>query len=67
MSRTRWSHIPLILVSFSPAKWYKARVISFYKLLLTKQSLSKSVTLHTDLGDLKIEVFCEAVPHTAEV
>ncbi|ORZ17894.1 cyclophilin-like domain-containing protein [Absidia repens] len=25
-----------------------------------------SVTLHTDLGDLKIEVFCEAVPNTAE-
>ncbi|CAG8445424.1 5684_t:CDS:2 [Dentiscutata erythropus] len=25
-----------------------------------------SVTLHTDLGDLKIEVFCEAVPKTAE-
>ncbi|KAG8932826.1 Peptidyl-prolyl cis-trans isomerase cyp10 [Tulasnella sp. 418] len=25
-----------------------------------------SVTLHTSLGDLKIEVFCEAVPKTAE-
>ncbi|KAL7424853.1 Peptidyl-prolyl cis-trans isomerase cyp10 [Cryptotrichosporon argae] len=25
-----------------------------------------SVTLHTSLGDLKIEVFCEAVPRTAE-
>ncbi|CAG8542559.1 10074_t:CDS:2 [Paraglomus brasilianum] len=25
-----------------------------------------SVSLHTDLGDLKIEVFCEAVPKTAE-
>ncbi|RSH93655.1 Peptidyl-prolyl cis-trans isomerase cyp10 [Saitozyma podzolica] len=25
-----------------------------------------SVTLHTTLGDLKIEVFCEAVPRTAE-
>ncbi|KAI8138176.1 peptidyl-prolyl cis-trans isomerase-like 3, partial [Fennellomyces sp. T-0311] len=25
-----------------------------------------SVTLHTDLGDIKIEVFCESVPHTAE-
>ncbi|KAI8057762.1 peptidyl-prolyl cis-trans isomerase-like 3 [Syncephalis plumigaleata] len=25
-----------------------------------------SVTLHTDLGDLKIEVFCEAVPKAAE-
>ncbi|KAG9299265.1 hypothetical protein G9A89_013913 [Geosiphon pyriformis] len=25
-----------------------------------------SVTLHTDLGDIKIEVFCEAVPRTAE-
>nr|CAG8600213.1 4781_t:CDS:2 [Entrophospora candida] len=25
-----------------------------------------SVTLHTDLGDLKIEVFCEAVPRAAE-
>ncbi|PVU85740.1 hypothetical protein BB559_005601 [Furculomyces boomerangus] len=25
-----------------------------------------SVTLHTDLGDLKIEVFCEEVPKTAE-
>jgi len=27
---------------------------------------SKSVTLHTDLGDIKIEIFCEAVPKTAE-
>lgn len=26
-----------------------------------------SVTLHTTLGDIKIEVFCEAVPKTAEV
>lgn len=26
-----------------------------------------SVTLHTRLGDLKIEVFCESVPKTAEV
>ncbi|RKP24581.1 cyclophilin-like domain-containing protein, partial [Syncephalis pseudoplumigaleata] len=26
----------------------------------------QSVTLHTDLGDLKIEVFCEAVPKAAE-
>lgn len=25
-----------------------------------------SVTLHTTLGDLKVEVFCEAVPHAAE-
>ncbi|KZT00440.1 cyclophilin-like protein, partial [Laetiporus sulphureus 93-53] len=25
-----------------------------------------SVTLHTTLGDIKIEVFCEAVPKTAE-
>ncbi|KAI7863080.1 peptidyl-prolyl cis-trans isomerase-like 3 [Spinellus fusiger] len=25
-----------------------------------------SVTLHTDLGDMKIEVFCESVPKTAE-
>ncbi|KAK0740846.1 peptidyl-prolyl cis-trans isomerase [Schizothecium vesticola] len=25
-----------------------------------------SVTLHTTLGDLKIEVFCESVPRTAE-
>ncbi|EGF80604.1 hypothetical protein BATDEDRAFT_11296, partial [Batrachochytrium dendrobatidis JAM81] len=26
----------------------------------------QSVTLHTDLGDLKIEVFCEATPKAAE-
>jgi peptidyl-prolyl cis-trans isomerase-like 3 len=26
-----------------------------------------SVTLHTNLGDIKIEVFCESVPKTAEV
>ncbi|RKO92628.1 peptidyl-prolyl cis-trans isomerase-like 3, partial [Blyttiomyces helicus] len=25
-----------------------------------------SVTLHTDLGDLKVEIFCEAVPRAAE-
>ena len=27
---------------------------------------SKSVTLHTTLGDLKIEVFCDEVPRTSE-
>lgn len=26
-----------------------------------------SVTLHTNLGDVKLEVFCESVPKTAEV
>lgn len=26
-----------------------------------------SVTLHTTLGDIKIELFCESVPKTAEV
>ena len=26
-----------------------------------------SVTLHTSLGDIKVEVFCESVPKTAEV
>ncbi len=26
-----------------------------------------SVTLHTTQGDLKIEVFCESVPKTAQV
>lgn len=26
-----------------------------------------SVTLHTTHGDLKVEVFCESVPKTAEV
>lgn len=25
-----------------------------------------SVTLHTTLGDIKVEVFCETVPRTAE-
>jgi peptidyl-prolyl cis-trans isomerase-like 3 len=25
-----------------------------------------SVTLHTTLGDLKVEVFCDEVPRTAE-
>lgn len=29
--------------------------------------LNMSVTLHTNLGDVKIEVFCESVPKTAEV
>src|SRR5262249_30724408 len=26
-----------------------------------------SITLHTDLGDIKIELFCEACPKTCEV
>lgn len=26
-----------------------------------------SVTLHTTHGDIKVEVFCESVPKTAEV
>ena len=28
--------------------------------------IMQSVTLHTSLGDLKLEVFCEEVPRTAE-
>lgn len=27
----------------------------------------QSVTLHTDLGDLKIELFCEDTPKASEV
>lgn len=27
----------------------------------------QAVTLHTDLGDIKIELFCERTPKTAEV
>ena len=30
-------------------------------------SSKMSVTLHTNLGDIKLEVFCESVPKTAEV
>jgi len=30
-------------------------------------SFTMSVTLHTTLGDIKIEVFCESVPKAAEV
>ncbi len=26
-----------------------------------------SLTLHTDLGDLKLEIFCEQVPKASEV
>lgn len=26
----------------------------------------QSVTLHTNLGDLKLEIFCDEVPRTAE-
>ena len=28
--------------------------------------VSMSVTLHTSLGDLKLELFCDEVPRTAE-
>lgn len=31
-----------------------------------RPNAAMSVTLHTDLGPLKIEIFCEAVPKTAE-
>ena len=34
-----------------------------FTLLLNLQS----VTLHTDLGDLKIEIFCEDTPKASEV
>jgi len=32
-----------------------------------KQIFDMSVTLHTTLGDMKVEVFCEDCPKTAEV
>jgi len=28
--------------------------------------VSMAVTLHTDLGDLKLEVFCESAPNAAK-
>lgn len=33
----------------------------------TPRAFNMSVTLHTNLGDIKVEVFCESVPKTAEV
>lgn len=30
-------------------------------------SSAMSVTLHTTIGDIKIEIFCKSVPKTAEV
>src|SRR6266536_958844 len=42
----------------------------FYKRqcrIRTTALFNMSVTLHTNLGDIKIEVFCESVPKTAEV
>lgn len=38
-------------------------MILFYFVIIVFQS----VTLHTDVGDIKIEVFCEECPKTAEV
>jgi hypothetical protein len=32
-----------------------------------RNSSDMSVTLHTDAGDIKVEVFCEAVPKAAKV
>lgn len=38
------------------------------RLVLLKMCVCfQSVTLHTDLGDLKIELFCEQCPKTCEV
>ncbi len=31
-----------------------------------RSGIKQAVTLHTSLGDLKIEVFCEEVPRSAE-
>jgi len=45
-------------------------VFVFKYLLCVRTSLLfcfQSVTLHTDVGDIKIEVFCEECPKTAEV
>ena len=33
---------------------------------LTHWARNQSVTLHTNVGDMKVEVFCEEVPRTAE-
>lgn len=30
-------------------------------------TLAQAVTLHTDVGDIKIELFCERTPKTCEV
>ena len=37
------------------------------RLFLTVLLNLQSVTLHTDLGDLKIEIFCEDTPKASEV
>ncbi len=46
-----------------------ARTLSLIHSLSLALSLShtQSVTLHTDLGDLKIELFCDQVPKATEV
>jgi hypothetical protein len=41
--------------------------VSLQALWKIPKAATMSVTLHTTHGDMKIEIFCESVPKTAEV
>ena len=51
-----------ITATFAEYTWY---VIRGQQCLYEPDTMS--VTLHTSVGNIKIEVFCESVPKTAEV
>ena len=55
-----------LLVAMSQNREKNVCHCKFYLSPLSLPPLTAS-KLHTDLGDLKIEVFCESVPKTAEV
>lgn len=64
-----WVHRIKFLFPFSDFHFFF--FIYFLKLfLIIKRNIAfwlQSVTLHTNLGDIKCEIFCDEVPKTAEV
>lgn len=56
-----------VRLSLSPSHFHFKDGASCCNQVIGFSKLSQSVTLHTSHGDLKIEIFCEAVPKTAEV
>lgn len=55
----------LCVEAYASICWYDINSLSLCSSL--RAAALQSVTLHTTLGDIKIEVFCDTAPHTAEV
>lgn len=63
LNAKKWS---IFLSFYCNSKMVCSQLDSFLKTKLTSITSLQSVTLHTDVGDIKIELFCDDCPKTCE-